>query len=220
MDNIVIIGSSGHASVVVDIVRREGKSCLVGLVDRFRPAGEEAFGCPILGREEDLPRLMQLHDLKGVIIAIGDNFVRAQVAGQIQTICPDLALVPAVHPNASVGTDVRVGPGAVIMAGAVVNPGCSIGRCCILNTNCSLDHDSTLDDFASLAPGATTGGNCRIGAYSAIGMRAVLIHGITVGEHAVVGAGSVVMKSIDACAVAYGTPAKIIRTRKPGDDYL
>lgn len=220
MNNIVIIGSSGHAKVIIDIVRQERKFNIVGLLDRFRNIGEQTFGCPILGQEEDLPKLIKAHALKGAIIAIGDNFIRSKVVTRITEISPDLPFVSAVHPSASIATEVTIGEGTVIMAGVSINPCASIGRFCILNTNCSLDHDSVLADFASLAPGAATGGNCRIGQHSAISIGAVLIHGINIGEHTVVGAGSLVMKSIDSFVVAYGTPAKVIRTRKPGDMYL
>lgn len=106
------------------------------------------------------------------------------------------------------------------MAGATVGPSCSIGRFCILNTNSSLDHDSVMEDFSALAPRVATGGNCRIGAYSAVGIGAVLIHGIHVGEHTVIGAGSTVLTNLDSFTVAYGTPARAIREREPGEAFL
>ena len=220
MDNIVIIGSSGHAKVIIDIVQQEGKYNVAGLLDRFRDVGETVLGYPVLGKEEDLPELIKTHALKGAIVAIGDNFVRSKVTARIKEISPNLPFVSAVHPKSSIAMEVSVGEGSVVMAGVSINPCSSIGRFCILNTNSSLDHDSILEDFASLAPGATTGGNCRIGQYSAISIGAVLIHGIHVGEHTVVGAGSLVMKPIGSFVVAYGTPARAMRERKQGDKYL
>ena len=220
MDNIVIIGSSGHAKVIIDIVQQEGKFNVAGLLDRFRNVGEKTLGYPVLGKEEDLPELIKTHTLKGAIVAIGDNFVRSKVAARIKEISPDLPFVSAVHPKASIAMEVSIGEGTVVMAGVSINPCSSVGRFCILNTNSSLDHDSILEDFASLAPGAATGGNCRIGQYSAVSIGAVLIHGIHVGEHTVIGAGSLVMKSIESFVVAYGTPARAIRNREQGDKYL
>lgn len=220
MENIVIIGSSGHAKVVIDIVQKEGKFKIAGLLDRFRDAGEKTLGYPVLGKEEDLPELIKAHTLKGTIIAIGDNFVRAKVAARIKEISPDLPFVSATHPKASIAMEVSIGEGTVVMAGCVINPCSSVGRFCILNTNSSLDHDSVLEDFASLAPGATTGGNCRISQYSAVSIGAVLVHGIHIGEHTIIGAGSLVTKPIESFVVAYGTPAKKIRDRKQGDKYL
>ena len=220
MNNIVLIGSSGHAKVIIDIVQQEGKYNVVGLLDRHRQVDETTLGYRILGKEEDLPALKKVYSLMGVIVAIGDNFYRSKVVALIRKICPDLPFVCAIHPKASIGTDVSIGEGTVIMAGVTINPCSSVGRFCILNTNSSLDHDSTMEDFASLAPGVTTGGNCRIGKYSALGIGATLIHDVQVGKQSVIGAGALVMKSIESFAVAYGTPAIVIRHRKPGDKYL
>lgn len=220
MDNIVIVGSSGHAKVIIDIVQQEGKFNVVGLLDRSRHVDEKTLGYPVLGKEENLPELMNAHSLKGAIVAIGDNCVRSRVAARIKEICPDLPFVSAIHPKASIATDVSIGEGTVVMAGVSINPCSSIGRFCILNTNSSLDHDSILEDFSSLAPGATTGGNCRIGQYSAVGIGAVVIHGIHVGEHTVIGAGSLVMRSMESFVVAYGSPARVIRHRNQEDKYL
>lgn len=220
MDNIVICGSSGHAKVVIDIVQKEGKYNIRGLLEKGPDVAARTLGYPVLGSEEDLPRLIQEYQLAGVLIGIGDNFLRAKVAARIRDISPQLAFVTAVHPSASIGIDVAIGEGTVIMAGVSVNASTKIGKLCILNTNSTLDHDSTLEDYASLAPGVNVGGNCRIGKYSAISIGAVLIHGMQVGEHSVVGAGAVVLKPVEPLVVAYGSPARMIRKRQPGEKYL
>src|SRR4051794_15849455 len=115
MDSIIIIGSSGHAKVVIDIIERESRYRIAGLLDRFRQVGEETLGYRVLGREEDLPELAAAHCLQGVVVAIGDNFVRGKVAADLLKFCPGLAPVSAVHPRASIGRDVTIGGGSVIM---------------------------------------------------------------------------------------------------------
>jgi sugar O-acyltransferase (sialic acid O-acetyltransferase NeuD family) len=220
MDTMVVLGSSGHAKVVIDTIEKEGRYKIVGLVDAFRKVGEETLGYQVLGVEFDLPRLIVEYDLKGIIIAIGDNYSRAQVAAKVSDICPDLPFVSTIHPNASIGKEVTLGIGSVVMAGAVVNPCCQVGQFCIVNTSASLDHDSVMEDFSSLAPGGTTGGNCRIGRYSAVSIGAVLRHRITIGEHSVIGGGSTVLKNVEPFALAFGCPAKKVSDRKPGDEYL
>jgi sugar O-acyltransferase (sialic acid O-acetyltransferase NeuD family) len=220
MDRIVILGSSGHAKVIIDIVEQEGVHAIAGLVDRRCGVGERIFGYSVLGRDEDLPLLIEKYSLAGAIVAIGDNFIRSNVVARVAAACPGLPFLSAVHPKASIARGASIGGGTMIMAGVVVNPCCSIGRFCILNTGSSLDHDSTMGDFSSLAPRATTGGNCRIGAYSAVCIGAVLAHGVSVGEHSVVGAGSTVLGDIESYKVAYGTPARIVRQRSPGGRYL
>jgi putative colanic acid biosynthesis acetyltransferase WcaF len=46
-----------------------------------------------------------------------------------------------------------------------------------------------------------------------IASRAVIGPGVTINEDVVVGAGAVVMKSVDASVVVAGNPAKVIRPR-------
>lgn len=217
-EQIIIIGASGHARVAIDIVQREGKYDIAGLLNHT--ANEQVLGYDVLGREADLPLVAKDYALKGALVAIGDNAVRAEVVARVQALCPDLPFIIAVHPSATVASNALLREGTIVMAGAVVNPGCTIDRFCILNTGSSLDHDSTMAEFASLAPRVATGGHCSIGAYSAIGIGSTLIQGIEIGVHTIIGAGSTVLEDVGSFKVAYGTPARVVRQRKMGDTYL
>jgi acetyltransferase-like isoleucine patch superfamily enzyme len=48
-----------------------------------------------------------------------------------------------------------------------------------------------------------------------IGVNAVILPGVTIGEGAVVGAGAVVRRDVPAYTVAMGDPARVARARKP-----
>jgi acetyltransferase-like isoleucine patch superfamily enzyme len=58
-------------------------------------------------------------------------------------------------------------------------------------------------------------GTTTIGNYVWIGLSAVVLSGVTVGDGAVIGAGSVISKSVPPYAVVVGNPAHIIRYRFP-----
>lgn len=51
----------------------------------------------------------------------------------------------------------------------------------------------------------------KIGKCVFIGPNAVVLAGVTIGDHSVIGAGSVVTRDIPAYSVAAGVPAKVIR---------
>lgn len=51
----------------------------------------------------------------------------------------------------------------------------------------------------------------RIGSDCVIGVRSIIMPGITIGNQVVIGGGSVVTKSIPDNCIAVGNPAKIIR---------
>lgn len=216
-ENILLIGSSGHTKVVIDIIEKEGCYNIIGLIDSN--IGENIAGYVVLGSETVIPALVKKNNITGLIVAIGDNCTRAKVVSHIQSICPDVPFVSTIHPAASIGKETTIGCGTVIMAGAIISPFCNIGGFCIINTNASFDHDSSMGDFSSLAPGVSTGGNCKIGNFSAIGIGAVLCHGISIGNDTVIGANSLVMNSFGDFVVAYGAPAKKIRDRQRDSKY-
>lgn len=218
--NILLLGSSGHAKVVIDIIEKENIFKIAGIIDPTLQPNIQIMGYPILGKESDIPNIIKKNNISGFLVAIGDNCLREKVVTNVKEICPTLPFVSTIHPSANIGKNVTIGCGTVIMAGTVINPDSNVGEFCIINTNASLDHDCSLGNFSSLAPRVVTGGNCIIGDRCAIGIGAVLTHGISIGKDTVIGAGSLVMENFGDCIVAYGSPAKKIRDRKFGDKYL
>lgn len=217
---IIVIGSSGHAKVILDAVEAEGRYRVEGLIDSVNPDGPGVLGYPVLGAEARLPGLLTDRQVEGCVVAIGDNWTRDLVSTRLAAVAPSLRFVTVVHPKAHVGRGSVVGDGSVVLAGAVINPGSTVGRGCILNTNSSLDHDSWMGDFSSLAPNATTGGNVRIGDHAAVALGASVLEGRTVGRHTVIGAGAVVIDDVADFCIAYGVPARVVRTRREGESYL
>jgi acetyltransferase-like isoleucine patch superfamily enzyme len=51
----------------------------------------------------------------------------------------------------------------------------------------------------------------KVGCFASIGSNATIVAGVTIGEHAIVGAGSVVTKSVPAYSIVAGNPARILR---------
>ena len=58
----------------------------------------------------------------------------------------------------------------------------------------------------------------RVRAY--IGLGANVIHGVTIGDDTLVGAGALVLDDLPSQVVAYGVPARVARSRQPGERYL
>lgn len=217
---VIIVGSAGHAKVIIDIFEKEGSTKILGLLDEVKSIGEKTLGYPIIGKEEDLPNLIKRHPKCQLFIAIGDNWVRSSVKDRINALLPNMKFANAVHPSAQLGKNVVLGEGIAIMAGCIVNSDTSISDFVIINTKASVDHDNELSRFSSIAPNATTGGNVSIGEYASISISATIKHGISIGANSLIGAGSVVLNDIKDNTLVYGLPAKEIRTRKPGEKYL
>lgn len=59
-----------------------------------------------------------------------------------------------------------------------------------------------------------TAGSIIVGDYAWIGARSVILQGVTIGEGAVIAAGSVVTTEVPPYTVAAGVPARIIKKRE------
>jgi sugar O-acyltransferase (sialic acid O-acetyltransferase NeuD family) len=217
---LLVIGSSGHASVLVDAIELAGVYDVAGYLDDTLEQGTDRRGYPVLGGLNDAASVCGDQLIESVVIAIGDNWWRRKVFCDLAQKCPHLGFPVIKHPSALVAASAEVGKGTAILAGSHVGPGSRVGVFCIINTSSSIDHDCTMHNFASIAPGVFTGGLVKIGECSAIGVGANISDRISIGSHAVVGTGAVVVRDIPDLVVAYGNPARVQRPRPQGEPYV
>ena len=220
MKNIVLFGGGNQAHYTIDIIEKEGKYNVVGIIDSIHEVGSERFGYKILGRQENLKELISKYNIFGGVISIGDNWSRYIVYQQIIKIVPDFNFVNAIHPSVIIGNTTEMGVGIVAMAGCIFNPKAKIGNFTFFATGAQIEHDNTIHDFASISAGSITGGYVTLGKFSAITLGVTILDRIEIGENTVVGAGSLIIKSIPNNVLAYGNPAKIIRSRNLGEKFL
>ena len=220
MKNIVLFGGGNQAHYTIDIVEKENKYKIVGIIDSVHEVGSERFGYKVIGRVEDLLQLVADYNIHGGLITIGDNWSRYKVHQQIIFIIPDFVFVNAIHPSVVIGNTTKIGVGVVAMAGCIFNPKAVIGNFTFFATGAQIEHDNVVHDYASVSAGSVTGGYVTLGKFSAITLGVTVIDRIEIGENTVIGAGSLVVKSMPANVLAYGSPAKIIRNRFLGERFL
>ena len=219
MYDLILYGSSGHASMVLDSYREGNPSRRICIVDDFLDRGEMVFDVPVIGGfQEAVTELIQ--NKSTIIVAIGDNFARGEIVCRLKASCPAVNFQTVIHPSAIIGSNVCIGEGSVIGPGVVINANALIGDHCIVNTGSIVEHDSRLNTYSSIAPSVVMGGGCIVGECSAIGIGAVLLHRISIGKHTVIGAGAVVTENLESGIVAYGVPARKQRNRVEGEVYL
>ena len=207
---LVIWGASGHARVVADIVRLSGNFDIIGFLDSIDASrkGMDFCSSTILGGEEQLEKLYK-RNVKHLVFGFGNCQARLTLAPVVSSLGFEFAT--AIHPNATVAKDVRIGKGTVVMAGAVINPGSMVGENVIVNTSASVDHDCIIANAVHVGPGSHIGGGVTIGPGTWIGIGAVVKDKIRIGDGSIIGAGAVVLRDIPDGVVAFGVPAKVIR---------
>lgn len=216
-EKLVIWGASGHAKVVADIIRLQGKYEIVGFLDDWNPHfhGADFCGAKVLGGREQLERLYRA-GVRQIVLGFGKCHARIELSELVKSLGFNLAT--AIHPRATVAADVRVGPGTVIAAGAVINPGCSVGENVIVNTLSLVGHDCIVEDGATISSGARLAGGVRVGRAAWVGIGSTVVERAHIGAGARIGAGSVVLNDIPEYVLAHGVPAKIIRRIAPDEN--
>jgi sugar O-acyltransferase (sialic acid O-acetyltransferase NeuD family) len=220
MKNIVLIGGGNHAHYTIDIIEKEGKYNIVGIIDSLQEVNSERFGYKILGRQENILDIISIYDIHGGIISVGDNWTRYNIWKQIIGIVPDFNFVNAIHPSVIIGNNIILGKGIIAMAGCIFNPKSKIGDFTFFATGSQVEHDCEICEFSSISAGSVTGGYVKLGRFSAITLGVTVIDRLEIGENTVIGSGSLVTKSLPDNVLAYGTPAKIIRERKKEERFL
>ena len=211
---LIVIGAGGHAVSVANVAESSGFSVKY-FVDTNR-AGGSIFNIPIFA---DIVDSLDYTNCN-FAIAIGDNANRERVYNEMIEKCRSISFPPLIHNSVVVSIFSDICEGSVIMPGVVIGPNTKIGKFCILNTRASIDHDSVMSDFSSLAPGVVTGGTVSIGIRSVVSIGAIVKHNIEIGNDSVLGASSYLNKNLSSNKLAYGVPAKVIRSMNKGDPYI
>jgi lipopolysaccharide O-acetyltransferase len=114
--------------------------------------------------------------------------------GPVVTIGDGTEIQPNVHIAAAEG--VVIGHHVLIASGVYIT---------------DHDHDISDPDNDVVHNHTLVTSPVRIGDFVWLGERAMVLKGVSVGDHSVIGAGSVVTRDVPAYAIAAGVPARVIR---------
>jgi sugar O-acyltransferase (sialic acid O-acetyltransferase NeuD family) len=200
MKPVILMGSGGHARVLLDILNRLSQPIL-GFTDlpKQRNNLSPAFlNLPMLGTDEEIfnypPDAIHLVNGLGMIPGPG-IFRRRDIYQKFKHYGYTFPAI--VHPSAVLAEDVILREGVQIMAGAVIQTGTVIGENCIINTRAAVDHDTVVNSHVHIAPGTTVCGNVTIGEGTFVGAGSTIIQGIKIGANCIIKAGSVIKHNLN-----------------------
>lgn len=190
-----LYGASGHAKVIIDIVRSQGNE--VNCLYDDNKDVHDLLGIPVFHEKEIESPL---------IISIGNNIIRKQIAEKLNVV-----FSTAIHSTSIISPFSSIDIGSVVMQGAIIQSNAIIGKHCIINTGATIDHDCIIDDFVHISPNSTLCGNVQVGEGTHIGAGSVVIPGVKIGRWCVIAAGSVITKDLPDNVLAAGNRCKIIK---------
>ena len=130
----------------------------------------------------------------------------------------------------------RIWQFVVVLPGAVIGENCNICSMCFIENDVKIGNNVTVKNGVYLWDGITIEDNVQIGPNvtftndkyprakqafelqrttikngASIGAASVILGGVTIGENALIGAGSVITKDVPANELWFGNPAKFVR---------
>jgi sugar O-acyltransferase (sialic acid O-acetyltransferase NeuD family) len=212
VNNLIIIGASGFGREVAWLTERINQVRptwkILGFIDdNENIQGQMINDYPVLGKTEDAAAFPDAC----FVCAIGSAKVREKVIGKLYDLNPDIRFATLIDPSVIISDRVKIGEGTIICAHTIVTVNIEIGRHVIINLDCTIGHDAILDDFVTLYPSVNVSGITHIGRCSELGTGMQIIQGKRIGNYAIMGAGSVVVRDMPDHCTAVGSPAKVIK---------
>ena len=181
----------------------------------FQRKGNDLPVFPVIrGNNTEINGLIEKRSPDSVIM-IGNDCL---ISGKLYTETAESRIV--------VGNNVFIGGDTIIdcVKEITIEDDVLIAYQCILadSNNHSISYSIRKNDLADWKKGKhdwsiTTSAPVRICQGAWLGARAIILKGVTIGEGAVVGAGSVVTKDVPAYVVVAGNPARIVYEISPDE---
>ena len=215
MEKIAIFGCSGFALEVADVCHALGYQKIIllsGSNDGLLEVNQLS-----VRPESDVKNL----NLEGYVFAIGigDSLVRKKISNMYK----DLQFPNLIHPSVTFGLNQREKfsevKGNIVTSGVIFTNSIKFGNFGVYNLKTSVGHNCIIDDFVSIMPNVSVSGNVHIFEGAFIGVSATILQGssekkLFIGGSSIVGAFSLVTKSVKDGVTVFGIPAKSFKKQK------
>ena len=138
-----------------------------------------------------------------------DQILRSQIFKRLNEA--GIKTLSYVDPSTNLGGKNQLGPGTIIF------PNCYLGYKTdtqigsIIQSGSLIEHHSVVGNFVNINPRLTTGGFVKFDDFAQINISVDISNRVTIGEHAIVGAGSLVLNNCEPRSLYYGRPASFVR---------
>ncbi len=205
---IVLLGGGGHASDVLSVIE-----ALASGGRELEPVfvADDSWQMP--ERFEDRSDVKMVDSIEAgarlgpFLVCVGYPSGRRAVH-DVAVGVGGVAADPVVHPDATIGSGVRLEAGVVIMGQTWLSPWVRIDQHTHVGYGVTVGHDTEIGQFSAIMPGVCIGGDVTIGQGVMVGANATVLQGLTIGDGAQIGAGAVVINDVAPDVTVVGVPAR------------
>lgn len=202
---LILLGGGGHCKSVIDVIESTELYEIEGILDVSEKIGLSVLGYPIIGTEDLIQKLSKTNTHFLVTVGqIKTPQIRENLFNKLLENHTKIATI--IAPTALVSKHAVIEKGTIVMHRATINAGVIIGRNNIINTASNIEHDVKIGDHCHISTGAIINGHCSIGSGVFVGSNSTLVQGVQIVDDVVIGAGTLVHKSISEPGIYVGTP--------------
>jgi sugar O-acyltransferase (sialic acid O-acetyltransferase NeuD family) len=207
MKNLVIIGAGGFGREVYNLAVHCNELTkdyyIKGFIDDNMSALDNFSGYP--------PVVSSIKDYK---IEKDDVFVCA--IGNIQLkkeLCSHILqnggnFITLIHPSTKINQNAKIGYGVLVFMNSNISNDCVIDDFVTIQGYVGLGHDTIIGKWSHINTYTFTGGGVTIGDEVLLNTRSTILPKVKICSNAVVGACSLVVRSIKEPITVFGVPAK------------
>lgn len=144
---------------------------------------------------------------KRFLVLVGNNVMREKLVNKYTDLGGTPHYFISNSANISIENCIFSKKNTVILHSAMISAGAVINEGAIINQFSYLGHDTVMGRYSFLG-GYSCISNGTLGEFAFVGIKTVILPGRSVGNHSLIGAMSLVNKSVGDRKKAYGTPVK------------
>lgn len=212
MKKSIIIGAGTQGQIFASYLKEAGVDIIGFIDDNDNLQGNSVIGIPVLGKYNDLFLNKLKNKITDVYCPIGDNLIREEY---LKTLKTEGYNIPSFfHRTVCIGPDVVLGEANYMLSGNIIMPHTKIGNYLMVNMGTTIGHHIIIDNGVFMSSGVNIGANLHIKDRAYIGIGVTVVPGIgEIGKDSLIGAGSVIFKSVPDYSTVVGNPGRIIQQK-------
>lgn len=209
MKTLAIIGSGDLGQQIAHYALSDHQYSNVVFFDDFSTE-KQKNAIPIIGKTADVEKAFQLKQFDELLIGIGYKHL-AEKKRIFEELKDKIPFGKLVHSTALVDPTAIIEEGSVIYPGCIIDAKAVIKENSVLNIGCTIAHDTIIGAHCFLSPRVAVAGFTIIQEQCVLGINSTIIDNINIISKTQIGAGSLVIKSIDKEGLYFGNPVRFIR---------
>jgi sugar O-acyltransferase (sialic acid O-acetyltransferase NeuD family) len=204
--DLIVLGAGGLAREITSWNNlSKNMFNIIGYMDDFYNQDQSnSYGLNVLGKIE----YDKFSENTKAICAISNCSKKEDLL--IQSEIHQFRFQNYIHSTCLIGERTSYGKGIVMMPYSIISCDATIGDLVFINNGTQIGHDVVIGNCTSIMANVDIGGSAQIGKNVFIGSNAVILPGVKIPDNTIVGAGSVVIRSIKQLGTYFGNPAKKI----------